>query len=205
MDIFSRLEAFQFDVLREVGNIGSGHAVTALSQLLQRRVNMRVPQVQLVPFDEVADTVGGPEAVVAAVFQRVEGDVPGSLYFLMDLVTARQLLETLLGATPSPEGFSDLECSALQEIGNILSGSYLSSLADLTGLAFHPSIPALAIDMAGALLSAGLHELGRFGDVALVIDTVFAEGETVLDSHFILIPEPEAIDRLFRALGVPLP
>ncbi|HEY8342152.1 MAG TPA: chemotaxis protein CheC [Calditerricola sp.] len=204
MDVFSRLDAFQFDVLREVGNIGSGHAVTALSQLLQRRVNMRVPQVKLVPFDEVADAVGGAEAVVAAVFQRVEGDVPGSLYFLMDLVTARQLLETLLGAVPSPEGFSDLERSALQEIGNILSGSYLSSLADLTGLTFQPSIPALAIDMAGALLSVGLHELGRFGDVALVIDTVFAEGETVLDSHFILIPEPEAIDRLFRALGVPL-
>ncbi|MCG0314926.1 MAG: chemotaxis protein CheC [Calditerricola sp.] len=204
MDLFSRLDEFQFDVLREVGNIGSGHAVTALSTLLQRRVHMHVPQVKLVPFDAVADVVGGPEAVVAAVFLRVEGDVPGSLFFLMDLATARRLLSALLGASPGEEGFNEMESSALQEIGNILSGSYLSSLADLTGLRLQPSIPALAIDMAGALLSVGLHEVGRVGDMALVIDTTFAEGEDVLDSHFVLIPEPEAVDRLFRALGVPL-
>jgi len=149
--------------------------------------------------------VGGPETVVAAVFLRVEGDVPGSLFFLMDLATARRLLSALLGASPGEGGFNEMESSALQEIGNILSGSYLSSLADLTGLRLQPSIPALAIDMAGALLSVGLHEVGRFGDMALVIDTTFAEGEDVLDSHFVLIPEPEAVDRLFRALGVPLP
>ncbi len=203
---FTKFGDFQFDVLREVGNIGAGHAATALSKLIQKEVDMKVPQVKIIPFDEIADFVGGAEAVVIAVFLRVEGDCPGNMFFIINYPSARNLLRQLLGIE-KPEGdetFSEMELSALHEIGNILAGSYLSSLADFTKLNMQPSVPALAIDMAGAILSYGLIELGRAGDYALTIDTAFFEGNEEVEGHFFLIPDPESFEKLFLALGVPL-
>jgi chemotaxis protein CheC len=204
MAIFSKFGDFQFDVLREVGNIGAGHAATALSKLIQKEVDMRVPLVKIIPFDEVADFVGGAEAVVVTVFLRVEGECPGSMFFIMDVDSARNLLRQMIGTQNDEESLSEMEVSALHEIGNILAGSYLSSLADLTKLNLQPSVPALAIDMAGAILSYGLIELGRTGDYALTIDTAFFEGNEQVKGHFFLIPDPDSLEILFRSLGVPL-
>jgi chemotaxis protein CheC len=201
----TKLDAFQLDVLREVGNIGAGHAATALSQLIQKNIDMRVPQVNIIPFDEIAEFVGGPEEVVVSVFLRVEGDCPGNMFFIIDLQSARNMLSELLGLEPKDEGepLSEIEVSALREIGNILAGSYLSSLADFTKLAMQPSVPALAIDMAGALLSHGLTQLGQVGDYALTIDTLFFEGSEAVQGHFSLIPDPGSFEKLFTSLGVP--
>lgn len=201
---FSKFGDFQFDVLREVGNIGAGHAATALSKLIQKEVDMKVPQVKIISFDEVADFVGGAEAIVVAVYLRVEGDCPGNMFFIVDFESARNLLQQMIGTAVSPDVLSEMEISALHEIGNILAGSYLSSLADFTKLNLHPSVPALAIDMAGAILSYGLIELGRSGDFALTIDTAFFEGNAQVKGHFFLIPDPDSLEILFRSLGVPL-
>ncbi|MFY0542767.1 chemotaxis protein CheC [Brevibacillus sp. H7] len=203
---FSNIGDFQFDVLREVGNIGAGHAATALSKLIQKEVDMKVPQVNIIPFDEVADFVGGAEALVVTVFLRVEGDCPSNMFFIQDYDSARNLLAQLIGIEKDHQDalLSDMEVSALHEIGNILAGSYLSSLADFTKLSLQPSVPALAIDMAGAILSYGLIELGRVGDFALTIDTAFFEGNEQVKGHFFLIPDPDSLEILFRSLGVPL-
>lgn len=203
---FNKFGDFQFDVLREVGNIGAGHAATALSKLIQKEIDMKVPQVKIISFDEIADSVGGAEALVVTVFLRVEGDCPGNMFFIVDFASARNLLKQMLGieSENSDEFLSEMEISALHEIGNILTGSYLSSLADFTKLAMHPSVPALAIDMAGAILSYGLIELGRSGDYALTIDTAFFEGKHEVNGHFFLIPDPESFEKLFLSLGVPL-
>jgi chemotaxis protein CheC len=203
---FSNIGDFQFDVLREVGNIGAGHAATALSKLIQKEVDMKVPQVNIIPFDEVADFVGGAEALVVTVFLRVEGDCPSNMFFIQDYDSARNLLAQLIGTEKDHQDalLSDMEVSALHEIGNILAGSYLSSLADFTKLSLQPSVPALAIDMAGAILSYGLIELGRAGDFALTIDTAFFEGNEQVKGHFFLIPDPDSLEILFRSLGVPL-
>lgn len=202
---FNKFGDFQFDVLREVGNIGAGHAATALSKLIQKEIDMKVPQVKIISFDEIADSVGGAEALVVTVFLRVEGDCPGNMFFIVDFASARNLLEQMLGMKTdnSDEFLSEMEISALHEIGNILTGSYLSSLADFTKLTLHPSVPALAIDMAGAILSYGLIELGRSGDFALTIDTAFFEGKHEVKGHFFLIPDPESFEKLFSSLGVP--
>ncbi|WP_279041865.1 chemotaxis protein CheC, partial [Brevibacillus borstelensis] len=88
MEYFTKFGDFQFDVLREVGNIGAGNAATALSKLIQKEIDMKVPQVKIIPFDEVADCVGGPEAVVVTVFLRVEGDCPGNMFFILDMASA---------------------------------------------------------------------------------------------------------------------
>jgi chemotaxis protein CheC len=203
---FYKFGDFQIDVLREVGNIGAGHAATALSKLIQKEVDMKVPQVRIISFDEIADSVGGAEALVAAVFLRVEGDCPGNMFFIVDLPSARNLLQQMIGieGTGANEALSEMELSALHEIGNILAGSYLSSLADFTKLNMQASVPALAIDMAGAILSYGLIELGQAGDYALTIDTAFFEGNQQVQGHFFLIPDPDSFEKLFLALGVPL-
>jgi chemotaxis protein CheC len=196
---------FKMDVLREVGNIGAGNAATALSRLLDKQVNMAVPMVSLLTFDEIADRVGGSEAVVIAIFLRVSGDAPGNMFFIIDQESARRLLQGLLSFEVSEDlAYTEMELSALCEIGNILAGSYLSSLGDLTGLKLSPSVPSIAVDMAGAILSYGLLQFGTMGDDALLIDTTFLEGGQNAQGHFFLIPDPDSFEKLFRALGVPL-
>ncbi|MGO4542009.1 chemotaxis protein CheC [Paenibacillus sp. 2TAB19] len=203
MSIFSRFEAFELDVLKEVGNIGAGNAATALSRLLDKPVDMAVPKVSLLPFEEVADRVGGSEQIVFAVFLRVEGDAPGNMFFIIEEASAERLLRQLLSIREEgQEGYSEMELSALCEIGNILAGSYLSSLADFTHLTMAPSVPQIALDMAGAILSYGLVQYGEMGDSAMLIETTFLEDREALEGHFFLIPDPESFDKIFRALGV---
>lgn len=203
MELFNRLADFQMDVLKEVGNIGAGHAATALSKLLDKPVDMLVPKVRIVAFEEIADSVGGAEQVVIAIFLRVEGETPGNLFFIMTMESAKKLLHSLVGIVASDdENYTEMELSALSEIGNILAGSYLSSLADFTQLYMSPTVPSLAIDMAGAILSFGLLQFGQMGDHALLIDTKFLDGNEEVKGHFFLIPDPESFDKIFKALGV---
>ena len=196
-------DEFKLDVLKEVGNIGAGHAATALSRILNHPVDMSVPTVSLVPFEEIADRVGGAEQVVIAVFLRVEGDAPGNMFFIIREDSAKWLLRNLLSIDTEDGTYSDMELSALNEIGNILAGSYLSSLADFTKLAMTPTVPSLAIDMAGAILSYGLLQFGQMGDAALLIETKFLEDRDTVEGQFFLIPDPESFEKIFRALGVP--
>ncbi|RUS46353.1 chemotaxis protein CheC [Cohnella sp. AR92] len=205
MELFNHNPDFKMDVLREVGNIGAGHAATALSRLLDKPVDMTVPTVSFVPFEEIAERVGGSEEVVVAVFLRVDGDSPGNMFFLMSRVQAAILLQVLLGIEVAEnQEYTELQLSALCEIGNILAGSYLSSLADLTGLTMSPSVPSIAVDMAGAILGYGLLQFGTMGDDALLIDTTFLKGEQEAEGHFFFIPDPQSFERMFVSLGVPL-
>lgn len=203
MEAFHSFAEFQMDVLREVGNIGAGHAATALSKLLDKPVDMSVPKVRMVPFEEIADSVGGAEQVVVAIFLRVEGETPGNLFFILTLDSAKKLLRNLVGIEViDEESYSEMELSALNEIGNILAGSYLTSLADFTMLNMSPTVPSLAIDMAGAVLSYGVLQFGQMGDQALLIDTKFLDGNDEVEGHFFLIPDPESFEKIFVALGV---
>ena len=203
MDKF-RIEDYQMDVLREIGNIGAGHAATALSKMIDKQVDMQVPRARLVPFDQISDSLGGEEQVVIAVYLRVLGDVPGNMFFVISLESSKKLLKNMIGLEVTADHFSELELSALSEIGNILAGSYLSSLSDFTRLNLQPTVPALAIDMAGAIMSYGLLEYGQMGESALFIDTTFWDGSEEVEGHFFLIPDPDAVSKIFLALGVPL-
>ncbi|MNC35909.1 CheY-P phosphatase CheC [compost metagenome] len=204
MSDFRPFADLQLDVLREVGNIGAGHAATALAKLLDKPVDMMVPKVRIVPFEEIAESVGGVEQVVVAIFLRIDGETPGNMFFILTQESAKRLLRKIVGIEVENEEFySEMELSALNEIGNILAGSYLSSLADFTNLNMQPTVPSLAIDMAGAILTYGLLQYGEMGDHALLIDTAFLEGKDEVEGHFFLIPDPESFDRIFAALGVP--
>lgn len=204
MELFKHFKDFKMDVLKEVGNIGAGNAATALSQLLNKPIDMAVPKVQLLNFEEITDKVGGAEELVYAVFLRVEGEAPGNLFFILSPEAAMNLLNRVAGIEISDNmELGEMELSALSEIGNILAGSYLSSLADFTSLTMYPTVPALAMDMAGAILGYGLLQFGQMGDDALLIDTTFFEGQNEIEGQFFLIPDPESFPKIFKSLGVP--
>lgn len=209
MNSWDQFQDIQLDLLREIGNIGAGNAATALSNLVKKTIDMRVPNVKVLSFDEITEFIGGAEEVVVSVFLRIEGDIPGNMFFFLGLDEAKRLVESMLGKSGISEGefFSEMELSAIQEVGNILSGSYLSALADFTKLNLQPSVPALAIDMAAAILSYGLIEIGKAGDYALVIDTSFLDENktetTNIKGQFVLLPDPDSFSVLFEALGVP--
>lgn len=205
MELFKHGKDFKMDVLKEVGNIGAGNAATALSRLLDKPIDMAVPKVQLLSFDEIAESVGGAERIVLAVFLRVEGDAPGNLFFIMSPEAGKKLLSRVAGIhMTDDDDFTEMEQSAISEIGNILAGSYLSSLADFTKLVMYPTVPGLAMDMAGAILSYGLLQFGEMGDDALLINTTFMEGQHEVEGQFFLIPDPQSFAQIFEALGVPL-
>lgn len=202
---FMRLDALQLDALREIGNVGAGNAATALSQLINQRINMSVPKVSIAPISDVPDLVGGPETLVAGVFLRVFGEAPSSILFLMPRDSAYALVDMLMQRTDREDYvLTEMDESALKEIGNILAGAYLNALAYFTQITLLPSIPALAIDMAGAILSLILIQLGQVGDYALVIETEFS-ADTENDDvrgHFFLIPDPGSLSIILEAIGV---
>lgn len=208
MDFSKTISHIHLDVLKEVGNIGAGHSATALSKLLNKKIDMTVPNVKLASFSELAEWLGGPETVVASVFLRIEGDVPGSLFFILAVEQAERFIQQLIGDDEfllSDLSNHELGFSAFLELGNILTGSYLSSLSDLTNLNLYPSVPSMSIDMFGAVVSYGLIELSKVSDYCIIIDTTIVEEDepdTTVKGHFFLLPDPDSFSVLFTALGV---
>ncbi|MDE6945075.1 MAG: chemotaxis protein CheC [Lachnospiraceae bacterium] len=190
-----------FDVLKELGNIGAGNATTALSQMMQCKVDMSVPQVKLMEFKELGQLMGGEEIIMAGIYLAIEGDVAGSIMFLLEKQAARHLVNKLMGTSVEGEEFSDMEFSALKEVGNIITAAYLNSLASLTNLKLQPSVPDLTVDMAGAILSVPAIEFGTLGDKMLLIQTQFFD-DMVLDGYFILVPNLDSYGKILSALGL---
>ncbi len=190
-----------FDVLKELGNIGAGNATTALSQMMQCKVDMSVPQVKLMEFKELGQLMGGEEIIMAGIYLAIEGDVAGSIMFLLEKQAARHLVNKLMGTSIEGEEFSEMEFSALKEVGNIITAAYLNSLASLTNLTLQPSVPDLTVDMAGAILSVPAIEFGALGDKMLLIQTQFFD-DVVLDGYFILVPNLDSYGKILSALGL---
>lgn len=196
------LNTLQIDVLREIGNIGAGNAATALSKMISKRIDMDVPKVNILEFKDVAELVGGPEVEVVGIYFKVTGDITGSIMFLLDKKSSKQLTNLLMSKTDETDLLDDMDFSALQELGNIISGSYLSSLSALTGLKLIVSIPSLALDMAGAILSVPVILFGQVGDKVMLIETDFIEGSNHVKGNFFLIPDEDSFETLLKSLGV---
>jgi chemotaxis protein CheC len=199
----NNINSFHLDVLKEIGNIGAGNAATALGKMLDKKIDMKVPQIRVMKFSEVSDVLGGAETEVAGILLGVNGDITGNILFVLDLISARRLVNMVMGKPINNEiEFDVMACSALQEIGNILAGSYLSSLSNLTNLRILSDIPGLAIDMAGAILSVPAIEFGKSSDTVLYIETEFTYGIDSVIGDFFLVPDEISYVRLLNALGV---
>jgi len=200
---FDNLNNLHIDVFKEIGNIGAGNAATALAKMLNKRVNMEVPKVKVLQFKEVNEILGEPEMPVVGLLLNVKGDLSGSIMFILQQEAAHILVNILMG-NPLEDfsEFDEMGLSALKEIGNILTGSYLSALSTLTGLDIMPSVPEMAIDMAGAIISVPAIEFGKLGDSVLYIETEFSEGTTKVVGDFFLVPDVDSYEILLKALGV---
>lgn len=193
-----------YDVLKEIGNIGAGNAMTALSQMMDCKVDMKVPQVKLLEFSEVGEIMGGEEQIMVGVLLGVEGDITGSMMFMVEEESARHLIQKItMGMLEAGTEFSEMGLSAMKEVGNIITGAYLNSLSTLTNLKIFPTPPALTVDMAGAILSVPAIQFGIFGDKILLIQSQFYD-EIALDGYFILIPDLESYAKILNALGLPV-
>ena len=187
-----------FDVLKEIGNIGAGNATTALATMLQCKVDMKVPQVRMMEFKDVGALLGGEEQELAGAYLSVEGDITGSILFLVQKEVALHLVSKLMGGMGGDE-FGEMERSAFKEISNIVTGSYLNALSTMTNMCIYPSIPDLAIDMAGAILSVPAIEFGIMGDKILLIQSQISD-EIEMDGFFVMIPDMESYAKILRAL-----
>jgi chemotaxis protein CheC len=201
MDV-ENLNNMMIDVLGEIGNIGSGNAVTALSSMLSKRVDMSVPQVRILEFNEVAAVLGGEEKLVAGIYLDLNDEIEGNIMFILDIESAINLTNMLLNRDYTVEELDPMAISALSEVGNILASSYVNSLSALTGLKITVSVPSLAIDMAGAILSVPAIQFGYIADQVLFIETVFEEGDNTVKGNLFLLPDMSSFEKILSSLGV---
>jgi chemotaxis protein CheC len=199
----NNLSNFHLDVLKEIGNIGAGNAATALAKILNKRINMFVPKIKIMHFSEVNDILGGAEIQVVGILLGIRGDINGHIMFILDLKSSQTLVNIMMGRNAEHElEFDEMTCSALKEIGNILAGSYLSALSNLTNLNIMSGIPALAIDMAGAIVSVPAIEFGKNSEAVLYIENEFSDGVDSIIGNLFLVPDVKSYTRLLHALGV---
>src|SRR3954471_3993522 len=205
MDDIRSLKAIQLDALREVANIGAGHAATALSQMTGGTIMISVPTINVARLEEVPPQVSGPEEPVAAVLMHMLGDLTGRTLLVFPKPTAIRLSELMLRRPQgSSKDLGELEQSAIKEASNILSGAYMNALSDFMGLMLLPSPPSLAIDMSTAVLTTAYLQFGSDKDYVFCVESEFLMGD--LDERmrgfFLLLPDPASLQAILKAVRV---
>ena len=200
-DLINHLTSIHKDVLKEIGNIGAGNAATAFAQFLNTRIHMTVPSVTIVPIEDVPELTGGVESRVISVLLRVTGESPGSILLVFSENSTLNLLEMITDYEIDINNLEEVEISAVMEIGNILSGSYLNAINQMTGLNLFQSVPAFAHDMAGAILSSSMLSIAE-NDYALLIETKFINGDEEIEGFFFYIPDPGSLEKILNSLGI---
>ena len=200
------LKESQLDAMREVANIGAGHAATALSQMTNRKIMITVPRVNVRPLEEASDIVGTPDQVTAAVLMHMMGDLTGRALLMFPEGAAKTLCDFLLrrelGTTQT---FGEMERSSIKEAGNILASAYLNALSDFMGMMLVPSVPSLVIDLNAAVLTSAHLNFGHDRDYAFCVETSFrVEGTSdSMGGHFLLLPDLASLRSIFDAIRLP--
>jgi len=198
-----RLSLSQLDVLKEMGTIGAGRAATALSDLIAKKVEITVPEVSLVPIENVSNLLEERDKLFFVIDMEITGDVSGRIFLLFSPDDARILAGSLLGKPKEGLDLRDeLLQSSLKESANILSGSYVSALADMTNLNILISSPTLAIDMVGAILDFIFIQIAQYSEDALIIKTNLKVSDVNLEGLFLFFPSSESLTRIFTTLGL---
>ena len=199
------LNEIHLDVLREIGNIGAGNAATSLSQMLNAEVNMSVPKVRILDISDAATALGGPENPVVGILTKISGEIDGLMMFIVGQSFAGAVLESLLGEKQvSYAALTEMQLSAISAIGNIMISAYLGSISTLSQMSIKSSVPAIAVDMVGALLSVPAIEMRTVSDKIIFIQEDFLSSADDITSNMMLIPSMESLDRLMQKLGIQL-
>lgn len=196
-----RINASRLDVLKELANIGVGNAVTSLSQMLgEEKINMEVPIATLLPLQDLPDSLGGAELPVAGIYIEAQGDVRLTILFALPLKSASNLVTSLIpGATGE---LDDMGISALMEVGNILTSSYLNAISFMTNLKLMPTPPEIAVDMAGAIISTVIAESRVIDDEVVLLKTRLNTADSQIEGNILILPDYGALDLIFSLLGV---
>ncbi|HEX8946017.1 MAG TPA: chemotaxis protein CheC [Gemmatimonadaceae bacterium] len=204
MEDLRSLKAIQLDALREVANIGAGHAATALSQMVGQTIMINVPTINIARLEDVPPQVGDPDQPVAAVLMHMLGDLTGRTLLVFPRRTAVRLSELLLHRVSPPEDFSEMQQSAIKEAGNILSSAYMNALADFMGMMLLPSPPSLAIDMSTAVLTTAYLQFGSDKDYVFCVESEFRMSDVgeKLSGYFLLLPDAASLQAILRAVRV---
>lgn len=196
---YSSLSMIQLDALKEVSNIGAGNAATALSMLLNKKIDMSVPSVNVVRLEDVVEATG--ESEVSGIVVRVLGDIAGNILLVFEEDTVKKIIGKLIGSETDVN--SEMGQSVLCEIANIISASYMNSIAQLTNLAIAPSVPAVAYDMLGAILTTTFIESNQYDEYILDIETIFLDDtEENIGGHFYYIPMPGSLEKILKSIGI---
>ncbi|HVX39992.1 MAG TPA: chemotaxis protein CheC [Gemmatimonadaceae bacterium] len=203
MEDLRTLKAIQLDALREVANIGAGHAATALSQMIGETIMITVPRINVSPLEEVPPQVAEPDEPVAAVLMHMLGDLTGRTLLVFPRRTALRLAGLLLRRAGSEE-FAEMEQSAIKEAGNILSSAYMNALSDFMGMMLLPSPPSLAVDMSNAVLTTAYLQFGSDKDYVFCVESEFVMNDIDerLRGYFLLLPDPASLQAILKAVRV---
>lgn len=199
----NNLSPVAIDCMKELGNIGSSSAANSLSAMLGKTVKMRVPDVRVLEYQQVIDELGGAEKLITGILVPLGGDIKGMMMFLLQESFAKVVINTFMQKDEITfHSLDETERSTILEMGNIMAGSYLNALSDLTGLSMEMAVPSMNVDMLGAILNVMLVEFAEVGDTVLFIDDGFVIDNVDIKSNIILIPEMESLDILMKKLGV---
>lgn len=197
------LSPLAVDALQEIGGIGAGHAATALSQLVDRPIRLEVPRLEVLDLDQVPMVFGGPERLVGAVYARLLGDVSGGMLFMAEREAALALIDLMRGhEVGTARSMGHDEEVLFRHIASILISAYLAAIARMADLDVLPSSPALAFDMAGALLEAAVAEVGTRAEHAMLVRTAFVDEERSVEAALFFVPEPDSLSVVLGRLGV---
>lgn len=204
MQELQTLKTLQLDALREVANIGAGHAATALSQMVGERIMISVPTINVAKLEDVPPQVAAPDEPVAAVLMHMLGDLTGRTLLVFPRRTAIRLAELLLKRPNEQGDFNEMEQSAIKEAGNILSSAYMNALSDFMGMMLIPSPPSLAIDMSDAVLTTTYLQFGGDKDYVFCVESEFVMSDTEerLRGFFLLLPDPASLRAILKAIRV---
>ena len=190
------------DILKEIGNIGAGNAATSLSKMINSKVDMEVPCIEILDTEKIVEILGGEEQTVAGIYISFFGDINGTILLILDKESSDNILTILFGQKPVDIFYNEMEASALQEIGNIMSSAYINSISGFSNLKINISVPAVSVDMAGSILSVPAIEYGQISDKIILIENKLMEGNNEIVGKFFLMPDIESFKILFKSLGV---
>lgn len=199
-----KLSLTQLDALKEAGTIGAGRAATALADLIYKKVQITVPQVSLIPIENISTLLTARDRTFFVIDMEITGDISGRIFLLFSPQDAQLLANNLLGKPQEKMDFKDeLLQSAIKECANILCGSYISALADMTSLNILISSPSLALDMVGAILDFIFIQIAQYSEEALIIKTDLKVSDVNLEGLFLFFPSSDSLKRIFESLGLP--
>ena len=200
---YEEMGALEFDILKEIGSIGGGNAATALSSMLNAKVNMSMPAVKVLGFNPALNLLGDPEELVAAIFVEMSGELEGVMLFILTKEFADEIVQRMLGkGGVDMLELDEIDSSVLTEIGNIVISSYITAMSSLANVEVELSVPQFTANMLGGILSVPIAVMGQHSDRIMMITGEFKIDGKALNSNMLLLPDVKSLNVLMKRLGV---